>query len=79
MEDTSPYSLPFDSGLASNLQSLQVGMQSHRSVSFQSEGYLLQEALEKERYRRKVTHKCLHSYRNKLILPYLTVDSCSKL
>lgn len=54
MEDTSPYSLPFDSGLASNIQSLQGGMQSH-VASFQSESYILQEALEKEKYRRKVS------------------------
>ncbi|XP_071838321.1 uncharacterized protein [Apostichopus japonicus] len=66
MEDTSPYSLPFDSGLASNIQSLQGGMQSH-VASFQSESYILQEALEKEKYRRKHCELQIKELQSKLL------------
>ncbi|PIK34394.1 hypothetical protein BSL78_28781 [Apostichopus japonicus] len=66
MEDTSPYSLPFDSGLASNIQSLQGGMQSH-GASFQSESYILQEALEKEKYRRKHCELQIKELQSKLL------------
>lgn len=52
MEDTSPYSFPYDSGLASNILSYSTS-QRPLTVGFQSESQYLQETLEKEKYRRK--------------------------